>query len=251
MTRLPAVAPCAELRRHRHRLAESAGARVGDSFAVLSRVTSQLGLGATAPATSIRSAADDLSWHRVDVDDRTVVYGEGGTGPTVLFLHGWALGSRTYKRTLRRLVARGCRVLAPAMPGFGGSDPMPSPTVSIRAYGRWAARFLDAVGVAEPAVVIGHSLGGGVSVMLAHDDPERVRYLVLVNAVGGATWDGRDGRSLADRPIVDWAVEFGRDFLPCATVSRRCGPSARTSCRAWFATPSSCPRRRRWPAPPT
>lgn len=181
---------------------------------MVARAAGQLGWGSTAPATSIRSDADDLAWHRVDVDGRTVVYGEGGSGPTVLFLHGWALGSRTYKRTLRRLVARGCRVLAPAMPGFGGSDPMPGPTISIAGYGDWAVRFLDAVGVADPAVVIGHSLGGGVSVMLASRHPDRVRYLVLVNAVGGATWDGREGRTLSDRSLGGWAVEFGRDLFP-------------------------------------
>lgn len=190
------------------------GARVGTGFALLSRMASQAGLGATAPATSIRHAADDLAWHRVDVQGRTVVYGVGGRGPTVLFLHGWGTGSRSYKRAMRRLVARGCRVLAPAMPGFGGSDAFPSAAMSIETYGRWAKEFLDAAGVVEPVVVIGHSFGGGVGATLAHLHPRAVRYLVLLNAVGGATWDGRGGRSLADRPLRDWMAGFAGDFLP-------------------------------------
>lgn len=206
--------PCRLLREQRDRFADDVGRRVGDGFALLSRMASQAGVGTTAPATSIRHEADALEWHRVEVDGRTVVYGAGGSGPTVLFLHGWGLGSHAYKRALRRLVSKGCRVLAPALPGFGGSVAMPVATMSIEGYGAWAKRFLDATGTDHPVVVIGHSFGGGVGAMLAHAHPESVRYLVLLNAVGGATWDGRCGASMADRPMRDWARSFVGDILP-------------------------------------
>ncbi len=206
--------PCRLLREQRDRFADDVGRRVGDSFALLSRMASQAGVGTTAPATSIRHEADALEWHRVEVDGRTVVYGEGGSGPTVLFLHGWGLGSHAYKRALRRLVAKGCRVVAPALPGFGGSVAMPVATMSIEGYGAWAKRFLDAIDIDHPVVVIGHSFGGGVGAMLAHAHPTAVRYLVLLNAVGGATWDGRRGASMADRPMRDWARSFVGDLLP-------------------------------------
>ena len=207
-------ASCRLVREQRDRVADDVGRRVADSFALLSRMASQVGLGTTAPATSIRHEADALEWYRVEVDGRTVVYGAGGTGPTVLFLHGWGLGSHAYKRALRRLVSRGCRVLAPALPGFGGSVAMPLPTMSIEGYGSWAKRFLDATGTVDPVVVIGHSFGGGVGATLAHAHPDAVRYLVLLNAVGGATWDGRKGASMAERPISDWARGFIGDLLP-------------------------------------
>ncbi len=210
----PAALPCLRrLRRVRQDLGRQLGTAVGDGFATWSRVLGQLGLSATAPATGLHHADDALTWHRVEVDGRVVVYGAGGSGPPVLFLHGWGLGSRAYKRALRRLTARGCRVYAPAMPGFGGSAAMPVPLMSIASYGDWAARFLDEVGVHEPALVIGHSFGGGVGTALAHAHPGRVRYLVLLNAVGGATWDGRAGGSLADRPLWDWARGFARDLV--------------------------------------
>ena len=47
------------------------------------------------------------------VDGRTVSYASGGRGLPVLFLHGWGLDHESYRRSLRRLTARGCRVRRP------------------------------------------------------------------------------------------------------------------------------------------
>ncbi len=155
-------------------------------------------------------AAGQLAMRETLVDGRRARYTVGGTGPPVLFLHGWALGHSAYRRSLRRLVALGVKVLAPAMPGFGGTADLPSDEMSIFGYGHWVDAFLEAVGVTEPALVIGHSFGGGVAIELAHDHPTRVSYLILTNSVGGAQW-GRAGRSLTDRPLADWVAGFSRD----------------------------------------
>ena len=152
-----------------------------------------------------------LRWSRTIVQGRTCVYGEAGEGPPVIFLHGWGLGHHAYKRPLARLANRGFRVLAPAMPGFAGTGELPSSS-DIHAFGAWAKAFMLAVGVNEPAVVVGHSFGGGVSITLAHDHPECVRQLVLVNSVGGAAWAG--DRVLSDRLPWEWAFEFAKEAWP-------------------------------------
>lgn len=172
------------------------------------------------PACPLRRAAGGppplpaghLRWSRTLVNGRPAVYGEAGDGPPVVFLHGWGLGHHAYKRALARLAVRGCRVLAPAMPGFGGTASLPDES-DIHAYGAWANAFMDAVGVDEPAVVIGHSFGGGVSITLAHDHPDRVRQLILVNSVGGAVWGGGD-RQLSDRQPWQWGLEFAKEAWP-------------------------------------
>ena len=124
----------------------------------------------------------------------------------MLFLHGWALGQHTYKRALKRLVHLGCRVYAPAMPGFGGTADLPGEQVSFAGYAEWVAAFLDAVEVSEPVFVVGHSFGGGVAIKLAHDHPDRVRYLVLINSIGGTTWSAAGSllRSVSERPLLEW-----------------------------------------------
>ena len=165
---------------------------------------------------------DHLVWKQTTVEGRPALYGEAGEGLPVLFLHGWGLGQHAYKRSMKRLVQLGCRVFAPALPGFGGTADLPRSDFSLAGYARWVDLFLEAVGVDEPVFVIGHSFGGGVSIQFAHDVPVRVRSLVLVNSIGGSTWQsaGSVVRSMAQRPLWDWGIHFPRDILPFPQVAR-------------------------------
>jgi pimeloyl-ACP methyl ester carboxylesterase len=160
---------------------------------------------------------EHLAWKRATVDGRTALYGVAGEpGATpVLFLHGWGLGQHSYKRALKRLVHLGCRVYAPALPGFGGTRDLPARQFSFEGYAEWVDEFLQAVDVDEPVFVVGHSFGGGVAIRFAHDFPARVRTLVLINSVGGSKWSGRGerARSLAQRPLWDWGIHFPGDIL--------------------------------------
>ena len=160
--------------------------------------------GAARPACAAGRGGDELVTNRVVVDGRTVSYASGGHGLPVLFLHGWGLDHESYRRALRRLTARGCNVIAPSLPGFGRSDELPVLQRTLVGYAGWVERFLQAIGVDEPVVVLGHSFGGGIATRFAHDRPERVRYLVMLNAVGDAqsfAAGGRHGR--ADRIGLD------------------------------------------------
>jgi pimeloyl-ACP methyl ester carboxylesterase/glycine cleavage system regulatory protein len=168
-----------------------------------------VGLIERATSSPVRRPTDDLTWHPIEVQGRRASYGVGGDGPPVVFLHGWAMGNHAYKRAVRRLTTRGCRVYAPAMPSFARSADLPSASMSIEGYAAWVAAFMDAVGIEDPALVIGHSFGGGVAIKLAHDHPERVRYLVLLNSVGGGA-----GVKFKDRPPWDWALGFARELVP-------------------------------------
>jgi pimeloyl-ACP methyl ester carboxylesterase/predicted amino acid-binding ACT domain protein len=148
---------------------------------------------------------DHLVWRRTKVEDRPAVYGVGGAdGPPVVFLHGWALGSHAYKRAMRRLTTRGCRVFAPALPSFGGTADLPGDRMNMGGYADWVASFMSEVGIDEPALVIGHSFGGGVAIKLAWNHPELARYLVLLNALGGVN----------RRLPWEWVMGFGREFWP-------------------------------------
>jgi pimeloyl-ACP methyl ester carboxylesterase len=149
-----------------------------------------------------------------------------GEGLPVVFLHGWGLGHRSYRHSLARLVDLGCRVWAPSLPGFGGSAPLAGPELALSDYADWVAAFLDAVDIDEPVFLIGHSFGGGVAVSTAHRHPARVRSLVLVNSIGGATWkDAAEGalepvRTMAERPLWDWGRHFSRDLFPLHLARR-------------------------------
>ncbi len=172
--------------------------------------------------------ADHLVWKSTEVDGRAALYGVAGEGLPLVFVHGWGLGQHAYKRALKRLVHLGCRVYAPALPGFGGSAALPDDSFDIRGYGRWLKGFLDAVGVDEPVFLVGHSFGGAVSIQFASQHQERVRTLVLVNSVGGSAWSssGPGGvvKSMAQRPLWDWGIHFPSDILPLPHLARGCCP---------------------------
>ena len=150
------------------------------------------------------------------VGGRRAVYGEAGDGPTVVFLPAWGLSFRPYQASLGRLVAAGYRVYAPGLPGFGGTANLPPGELSMAGYAAWVAAFLDEVDVTDPAFVIGHSFGAGVAVQLAHDRPERVGYLVLMDAVGTSwcTPTPLQQQLRSPRPLVSWISEAWKQILP-------------------------------------
>lgn len=156
-----------------------------------------------------------LRWHRTTLDGREAVYGEAGDGPPVVFIHGWGLSARSYAEALPLIAASGHRVIAPALPGFGRSDALPG-EYTFEKLANWVDTLLDHVGVEEPAALVGHSFGGGVSTATAWHHPDRARSLTLVNSIGGSVWkDGRRGpRSLADRPLWDWGLHLPAEFRP-------------------------------------
>jgi pimeloyl-ACP methyl ester carboxylesterase len=106
------------------------------------------------------------------------------------------------------------RVLAPALPGFSGTSGLSSDECTLPGYARWLVSFLDELGVDDPVLLVGHSFGGGVAIRAAHDYPQRVGALVLVNSIGGAVWsrDGELDRPMTERPIWDWGLHFSRDL---------------------------------------
>jgi pimeloyl-ACP methyl ester carboxylesterase len=163
-----------------------------------------------------------LEWRRTEVMGRVASYGVGGAGPPIVFLHGWGLSGHTYKSALKRLLAQGLRVWAPALPGFDGSQALGPGRGDLAQYAEWVHEFLAAVGVTEPVVMMGHSFGGGVAIQTAHDWPDHVRGLVLINSIGGSAWrhDGSLMKSMAQRPLWDWGLHFPSDVLPWRQVRR-------------------------------
>ena len=139
----------------------------------------------------------------------------------VVLLHGWALAQHTYRKVIEEIAEQGCMVIAPSMPGFGGSGDLQGAAFSMSGYAKWVADLLDVLQIEEPAVLVGHSFGGGVAIKLAHDMPTRVRSLVLVNSIGGSAWrNGRTLRSIGERPLWDWGLHFPSDVWPMRQATR-------------------------------
>lgn len=123
----------------------------------------------------------DLPLHRVTIHGHEVCYREGGDGPAVLFIHGMAGSSRTWREVTGR-VAGDYRIIAPDLIGHGESS-KPMGDYSLGAYASGLRDLLGVIGV-ERVTVVGQSLGGGVAMQLAYQHPELVERLVLVGSGG-------------------------------------------------------------------
>jgi pimeloyl-ACP methyl ester carboxylesterase len=99
----------------------------------------------------------------------------------IVFVHGL---SGSWQNWLENIpyFARGRRVVALDLPGFGQS-PMPPWDLTIEAYGRLLGAFCDEVGI-ERCDLVGNSMGGFVATEVAISDPDRVDRLALVSAAG-------------------------------------------------------------------
>lgn len=116
------------------------------------------------------------------VGELTVRYIEKGSGPVVLLLHGWGAPAETYRLIIDHLSAY-CRVIAPDLPGFGGSEEPKEPWPPAR-YAEFVRQFTAALHITE-ATLIGHSNGGRVALhLLTEGCPFEVRKLILMDAAG-------------------------------------------------------------------
>ncbi|MFZ0664339.1 MAG: alpha/beta hydrolase [Acidimicrobiales bacterium] len=105
---------------------------------------------------------------------RVVVAGEGD--PIVLIHH--TPRSWTYYKVMMPILARSRKVIAFDTPGFGDSDPLPSPA-SIPDYARATIDMLDALGVGQ-VDLCGAMTGACTAVELALNHSQRIRRLALL-----------------------------------------------------------------------
>lgn len=121
----------------------------------------------------------------VDVDGVRVHHRDsrpsgGGDSPTFVLVHGLGGSLASWEPTWPFLVERG-RVLTPDLAGFGRTE-APAGRSAVGDNVDLLAAYLRAVD-AENVVLVGNSMGGMISAMLAHRHPELVDRLVLVDPV--------------------------------------------------------------------
>lgn len=115
-----------------------------------------------------------------------VAWTDVGSGEPVILLHGIPTWSFLYHDVILRLEPH-CRVIAPDFLGHGYSDRRDFFDRSLMAQTQMILRLMDHLGL-EQATFVGHDTGGGVSLILAIEHPERVRRLVLTNVVAYDSW---------------------------------------------------------------
>lgn len=130
-------------------------------------------------------------------------------GPALVLLHGLMDNSASYAPLVAALAAKGSLdrdLIAPDWRGHGDSDATPG------AY--WFPNYLadleallDALGINEPVVLVGHSMGGQVASLYAGARPERVAAMVALDSLNVPDSDPND----APARYRDWLESRGDD----------------------------------------
>ncbi|MHA6695374.1 alpha/beta fold hydrolase [Homoserinimonas sp. A520] len=103
-----------------------------------------------------------------------------GSGPVVILVHGIASSSVTFQN-LVPLLAEQHRVIAIDILGHGGSPVPPKAEYTIEEHVAWLERTIRRLGLREPFVIVGHSLGAMLVSRYARTNPARVCRTVLVS----------------------------------------------------------------------
>ncbi len=115
---------------------------------------------------------DGVRWH----------YLEGGTGPTLVILHGLAAEADHWLGVAGPLHRR-FHLLIPDLPGFGHSQPPAGLNFQIEEQSRRLEQWLNELNVKE-CILAGNSMGAWIAAEFASRHPERVKALWLQDAFG-------------------------------------------------------------------
>lgn len=103
---------------------------------------------------------------------------DAGSGPPLVFIHGWPQHSYCWRRLGAHLVDE-YRVIAPDLRGFGDS-PVVDAGFEKKTLAADVAALVDALDLG-PCVLVGHDWGAPVAYRVALDFPHKVRGLVILN----------------------------------------------------------------------
>ncbi|MGB8645831.1 MAG: alpha/beta hydrolase [Anaerolineae bacterium] len=113
----------------------------------------------------------------IEIAGQSVYYAARGTqGAPVVFVHGSGGSHLVWNGQLAALAER-ARVYGVDLPGHGRSA-LPGRD-SVREYAEVVCGFLDALALPQ-AVIVGHSLGGAITLTMGLEHPDRVLGLGLV-----------------------------------------------------------------------
>ncbi|WP_380778571.1 alpha/beta fold hydrolase [Sphingomonas sp. R86520] len=155
--------------------------RTGKSLlggAVLAAVS---GIGLSLYSSRVARRAEELvpaEGRFLDVAGARLHYIDVGSGPAIVMVHGLGGQLRNFSYGLVDLLKDEFRVIVVDRPGSGYSTAtgaMPS----IVAQGAIIADFIQKLGLDRP-LLVGHSLGGAISLAVGLDHPHLVRALALI-----------------------------------------------------------------------
>jgi pimeloyl-ACP methyl ester carboxylesterase len=146
-----------------------------------------------------------------DIDGNRIHYVDQGSGPALVLIHGLAGQMRNFAKSLVEDLAKDHRVILVDRPGSGHSVRAPGASARLRVQAEVIAGLIRHLGLERP-MLVGHSLGGALSLTVAANHPELVSGLALVAPLTQVqenvppAFRGLIIGSAAARKLVAWTV---------------------------------------------
>ncbi len=148
----------------------------------------------------------------IEIDGQRLHYVDtGGTGPAMVMIHGLGGTLWNYTYALVDKLSGEFRVIAVDRPGSGYSTRPDDAPARLSAQANTLAKFIRALGLKQP-LLVGHSLGGALSLAIALDHPDCAGALALIAPLTHAQDDvpepfqGLVINSPVMRKIIAWTL---------------------------------------------
>jgi pimeloyl-ACP methyl ester carboxylesterase len=123
---------------------------------------------------------DDVVGKFIRINSQKIRYFDSGSGIPLVFIHGFGSSIYSWRKNLEP-ISKYHRVCAPDLPGFGYSDKPLDADYTIDAYAEFIIQFMNKLQISK-AILVGHSLGGGIALLTSLKFPSRVKALILLDA---------------------------------------------------------------------
>ena len=124
----------------------------------------------------------NLTVKSIDIPDFKIVYLEGGTGDTIIMVHGFPASKDVWSKMAKYLTPN-YRVIIPDLPGFGDSSKPQDAKYNYTSQVQRLNLFAKKLNLTKFHLV-GNSMGGSIAGIYAADYPEMVSTLALFDAAG-------------------------------------------------------------------
>lgn len=123
-----------------------------------------------------------LTIKSVNIPDFKIVYAEGGTGDTIIMLHGFG-GNKDNWLSFAKYFTPNYRVIIPDLPGFGDSSKPQDAKYNIMSQVERLNLLVKELKLTKFNIV-GNSMGGGIAGNYTATYPDMVKTLALFDSTG-------------------------------------------------------------------
>ncbi|MDZ5781947.1 alpha/beta fold hydrolase [Marinococcus luteus] len=165
----------------------------------------------TVTETEFKQRQQSVTLEGIVEESVKVNYTDVGSGPPIVLLHGIPTWSYLYQAVIPQLEEE-YRVIVPDLLGYGYSDQRDRFDRSLHVQAKMVIKLMEHLEL-EQVHLAAHDIGGGVGLILALEEPDRINKLVLSNTVAYDSWPIEEMLMVGHPSWKNKSLQDMKDFL--------------------------------------